>query len=120
MNGVNIETPSTHFKDFYVLVADIPFTTSTLAVSRANEYLKDGNPTRKFSLNNLGIEGRYIRIQAIGTTKMELAEVEVVGREIDPSAALGEDDEIFDAFRLYPNPTNGTIFLDFGKIKKIF
>ncbi|TMM30030.1 DNRLRE domain-containing protein [Polaribacter aestuariivivens] len=85
LKGEDIETPSPHFKDFYVLISDTPFGTMDLTSARniANyEYLKDGTPSRKFSLNNLGATGRYIRIQAIGSTKIKLAEVEVIGKSI--------------------------------------
>ena len=121
MNGANLETPSTHFKDFHVLISDTPFSDSDLNTSRSNstyEYLKDGTPTRKFSLNNLGVEGRYIRIQAEGTTKIELAEVEIIGKKINSSPPLTTEDEFVDNFKLYPNPTNGSIHLKFGKIQK--
>ncbi|PCI08411.1 MAG: hypothetical protein COB73_06915 [Flavobacteriaceae bacterium] len=118
LNGAALETPSTHFKDFYVLVSDVPFAQTSLADSKVNanfEYLKDGNPTRKFSLNNLGIEGQYIRIQAVGNTKLEFAEVEVVGRKITAPLSVDDENKSTDTFRLYPNPTDGTVYIDFGK-----
>lgn len=120
LNGTSIETPSTHFRNFYLLISNTPFTDSTLDISRANahtEYLKDGTLTRKFSLNNLGIEGRYIRIQAIGTTKIELAEIEVVGRAISTPLSI-KDEKATDNILVYPNPSNGVLYLDFGKVEK--
>ncbi|WP_299248813.1 T9SS type A sorting domain-containing protein [uncultured Aquimarina sp.] len=103
LNGAAIETVSTHFKDFYVLISENPFDNMTLTEARANadyEYVKDANPTRKFSLNNLDINGRYIRIQATGNTVIKLAEVEVIGRtnkcllDVVPPVALARDVEI--------------------------
>lgn len=85
MHGEDIETPSTYFKDFYVLVSDTPFGTMDLAAARLNatyEYHKDSNPIRWLALNDLNITGRYIRIQAEGTTKISIAEVDVIGRDI--------------------------------------
>lgn len=115
LNASALETPSTHFNNFYVLISDTPFTESSLDISRANanfEYLKDGTATRKFSLNNLGIEGRFIRIQAIGTNKLEFAEIEVIGRKISTSLST-KDDKISTNIKVYPNPTKGLIHLNF-------
>ncbi len=85
LNGADKETPSAQFKDFYVLISDTSFGTMSLASARDNanhEYLKNGTATRKFSLNNMAAKGRYVRIQAIGSTKIELAEVEIIGKKI--------------------------------------
>jgi hypothetical protein len=87
-NGFELETMGVNFKDFHVMVADEPFTSATtLAQSMAiadHFYIKDANPHRKFTLNDLNVDGRYVRIQAIGTTKLEFAEVEVVGKTATP------------------------------------
>ncbi len=94
-NGYEIETMGSNFKDFYVLISDNPFGTATLSQALTiahTSYLKNSTPTRKFSINDIGVKGRYIRIQAIGTTKLELAEVEVVGRKsICPKSNAGDD-----------------------------
>ena len=85
LNAVDLETNSAHFKDFYVLIDDQPFGAVSLATARSNashEYHKDNNVTRVFSLNSLNVKGRYIRIQAVGTTKVGIAEVDVIGRSI--------------------------------------
>ena len=79
LNGSAIETIETRIKNFWVLIADTPFDSMTLqeAIDHANYcYLKDNSLKRKFSLNNIDAEGRYIRIQAIGTSRLVLAEVE--------------------------------------------
>lgn len=100
MNGVNMETPSTGFKNFYVLIADSPFTDSDLATSRAHAthevYFADVSDQRKASINDLNVSGKYVRIQAEGTTALKLAEVYVIGKinsDIDPCSGfdLGED-----------------------------
>ena len=91
LNGPDIEQPSPHFGDFYVLVSDSAFPDTTLAASRAlaaHEFHKDSIPTRKFSLNYLGITGQYVRIQAAGTNKLAFAEVEVVGRTYIDSTCI--------------------------------
>ena len=92
MNGTAQETPSTHFKNFYVLISDTPFGSSNLTQARNladHEYYKDANLTQLFSLNNLTIQGRYIRIQAEndggGKARIGLAEVDVIGRAISGS-----------------------------------
>lgn len=85
MQGTALETPSAHFKDFYILIDDQPFGNVDLATARANasqEYYKDGTVSRLFSVETMNITGRYIRIQAVGTTKIGLAEVDLIGRSI--------------------------------------
>lgn len=84
LNGGAIETMSSHFTDFYVLVSDTAFGNRSLAAARQladYEYHNSNPPARKFSLNNLNARGRYIRIQAVGNTKVKLAEVEVIGKK---------------------------------------
>ncbi len=84
MHGTQQETPSTHFKDFYVLISETPFGDVGLSEARNNaevEYYKDNTLTQLFSLNELNVPGRYIRIQAVGNTKIGLAEVDVIGRD---------------------------------------
>ncbi len=84
LNGADIEINSSHFDDFYVLVSDTAFDTLSLAqaINLADyQYLYNGSAKRKLSLNNLGVKGRYVRIQAMDTTIMKLAEVEIVGRK---------------------------------------
>lgn len=115
LNGPDIETVSSHFKDFYVLISDTPFSNSSLASSRAladYEYLKNSTPVRKYSLNNLGALGRYVRIQAIGNNKIKLAEVEVIGKKyIEPALSIDEKDiEV----AVFPNPTNGELNIKLG------
>ena len=86
LNGPAIETTSAHFGDFYVLISDSPFGTSDLATARAMasheiyEPSPAGAAKRKASYNNLNMAGRYVRIQAVGSTIVKLAEVEVIGR----------------------------------------
>lgn len=86
LNATAIETNSTHFQDFYVLISNTPFGTSDLATARGLadfEYYVAAtvNTKRKLSFNNLNANGRYVRIQAVGNTMMKLAEVEVVGQK---------------------------------------
>lgn len=91
LNGADIEQPSAHFRNFYVLISDSAFSDSTLAHARAqasHEYFKDSIPGRKFSLNHLGAVGRYIRIQGMGTNKLAMAEVEVVGKTYIDSTCI--------------------------------
>ena len=91
LNGADIEQASSHFKNFYVLISDSAFSDSTLAHARAQanyEYFKDSVPARKFSLNHLGVTGRYIRIQGQGTNKLAMAEIEVVGKTYIDSTCI--------------------------------
>jgi hypothetical protein len=86
LNGVDIEIPSSHFGDFYVLVSDVPFGSSNLATARGLATYEHHEPNfvgtakRRLGLSNLTAEGRYVRIQAVGTTHIKLAEVEIVGK----------------------------------------
>ncbi|MEM7040310.1 MAG: hypothetical protein AAF570_25305, partial [Bacteroidota bacterium] len=91
LNGADIEQPSAHFHDFYVLVADSAFPDTSLAASRAwadYEYFKDSLPSRKFSLNQIGAIGQYVRIQAVGMNKLAFAEVEVIGKKYIDSTCI--------------------------------
>lgn len=83
LNGGEIEPVSSHFREFYVLISDSSFDSLGLADARAladYEYYQDSVPTRKFSLHNLNAVGRYVRIQAEGMNKIQLAEVEIIGK----------------------------------------
>ncbi len=87
LNGSGIETPSNHFKNFSVFISDTPFTGTTFQESRDHadyEYIKDENVTLKFSGNNLGALGRYMRIHSSHPTKQKLkfAEIEVIGKSV--------------------------------------
>lgn len=86
LNGSDMETNSTHFSNFYVLISDIPFDSVDLATARIiadYEYFETSASTTKLktSLNNLNAIGRYVRIQAQGINKIKLAEVEIIGRD---------------------------------------
>ncbi|MGB0861482.1 MAG: discoidin domain-containing protein [Saprospiraceae bacterium] len=88
LNGHQKELLSTHFRNFYVLVSDVPFTNMDLAAARANanhEYYKDGKVLRWYHLDDLNIKGRYIRLQGEGFTKIGIAEIDVIGRIIPPA-----------------------------------
>ncbi len=85
MQGVNLETPSPTFKDFYVMISDTPLGNISLAAARTaahTEFYKDNTLSRLFSADATNVKGRYIRIQAVGTTKLSIAEVDVIGRSI--------------------------------------
>ena len=116
LNGTDLETFSTHFKDFYVLISNEPFTGSNLETSRTiadYEYLKNSIPERKFSLNNLNAIGRYVRIQAIGNNKIKLAEVEIIGKKhIEQTLSIEEEEIHVDIF---PNPTDDKLNIKLGK-----
>lgn len=86
INGPDLETNSTHFDDFYVMISDEPFTGTTLASSQeTSDYtFQKSDPVikRKFSLDSIEAIGQYIRIQAVGTNMLKFAEIEVLGQEI--------------------------------------
>jgi hypothetical protein len=87
LNGTAIETVSNHFKNFSVFISSTPFTGTTFLESKNQadyEYVKDETPTRKFSKNNLGIIGRYMRIHSFHSTNqiLKFAEIEVVGKTL--------------------------------------
>lgn len=87
LNGSGIETISNHFKNFSVFISATPFTGTTFQESKNHaeyEYEKGATPTLKFSGNNLGAVGRYMRIHSYHPTKQKLkfAEIEVIGKSI--------------------------------------
>ncbi|RMB60577.1 T9SS C-terminal target domain-containing protein [Dokdonia sinensis] len=85
LNGDAQETLSDHFTNFYVLLSNSSFDGMTLEEARCNaifEASHSGAPIRKFSTDNINLTARYMRIQASGTTKIKLAEVEVIGKSI--------------------------------------
>ena len=87
LNGANIETLSNHFKNFSVFISDSPFTGTTFQESKSQadyEYIKDETPTRKFSKNNIGAIGRYMRIHSSHPTNqiLKFSEIEVIGKSI--------------------------------------
>lgn len=100
MNGTAIETPSTGFKNFYVLLANDPFSATDLATSRAHAeyeyYIPDVSTDRKATLENINKSAKYVRIQAEGNTALKLAEIYIIGKQSsdeDPCDlfSLGED-----------------------------
>ncbi len=92
LNGSGIETVSNHFKNFSVFISDTPFTGTTFQESKNEadyEYIKDDTPTRKFSKNNIGAVGRYMRIHSSHPTnqKLKFAEIEVIGKSLECDAS---------------------------------
>lgn len=101
LNGSEIETTSTHFDNFYVLLSDNPFdpmwdlaTARNNATHEVHEPAPAGDAKRKASYNNLNWTGRYLRIQAVGTNIIKLAEVEVIGRPYLPCEGITENGEL--------------------------
>ena len=119
INGSDLETVSSHFKDFSVFISDTPFTGTTFAESQAEadfEYVKNGTATRKFSQNNLNVVGRYMRIQsfATGSSKLKFAEIEVIGRTHAETLSINNTIEK-SVVKVYPNPTNGLVNINLNK-----
>ncbi|MFK7982149.1 MAG: hypothetical protein AB8G86_19370, partial [Saprospiraceae bacterium] len=92
IHGQEMETASTHFKNFYVLISDEPFGNADLATARTIAKHEYYNPTvkRLFALNQLNATGRYLRIQAEGMTKIGIAEIDVIGRDFIPLDCNGD------------------------------
>ena len=117
LNGSNLETVSTHFKDFYVLISDQPFTGKSLQEARTAakfEHLMGATPTRKLSINDINTIGRYIRIQSIGVNKIKLAEIEIIGKKLDNDPLSITKEEL--KIRTWPNPTKQQINIDLGQL----
>ena len=55
-------------------------------------------PTRKFSQNNIGAVGRYMRIHSFHPTdiKLKFAEIEVIGRTFTGTLSDGTEEESMD------------------------
>ena len=119
LNGTGIETVSNHFKNFSVFISDTPFTGTTFQESKNQadyEYIKDGTPTRKFSKNNLGAIGRYMRIHSFHPTnqKLKFAEIEVIGKTYDNTLSTEDyKDEL--GINMYPNPAKDFVNISFSK-----
>lgn len=105
MNGTSIETPSTGFKNFYVLLSNDPFSNTDLATSRAHAdheyYFADVSANRKATLEGIHKSAKYVRIQAEGSTALKLAEVYIIGKQSSDDNpcelfTLGEDIELCD------------------------
>ncbi|MGY5354936.1 T9SS type A sorting domain-containing protein [Wenyingzhuangia sp. IMCC45467] len=119
LNGSAIETVSNHFTNFYVLIAETPFTGMSLsnAKNHANfSYHMNALPQRKLSVNNINVKGRYVRIQAEGVNRIKLAEVEVVGKKI--SESLSTPNTTIAETLVWPNPTTGEINIKLKKSHK--
>ncbi|WP_159949387.1 T9SS type A sorting domain-containing protein [Polaribacter septentrionalilitoris] len=119
LKGTAIESPSNHFKNFSVFISDTPFTGTTFQESKNQadyEYIKDGTPTRKFSKNNLGAIGRYMRIHSFHPTKQKLkfAEIEVIGKTYDNTLST-EDYKYELGINMYPNPAKDFVNISFSK-----
>ncbi|MDC1505923.1 T9SS type A sorting domain-containing protein [Winogradskyella sp.] len=121
LNGSDIAPVSSHFKNFSVFISDTPFTGTTFAQSQAQadyEFVKNATPTRKFSGNNIGAIGRYMRIQSSEPTdtKLKFAEIEVIGKTNDGSLSTEELTDDFNV-SIYPNPTNDSVNIAFNTIQ---
>ncbi len=121
LNGTGIETPSNHFKNFSVFISKTPFTGTTFQESKNHaeyEYVKDDNLTRKFSKNNLGAIGRYMRIHSSYSSKQKLkfAEIEVIGKKYDNTLSSEELKKEL-GIKLFPNPTKNLLNLSFNRNK---
>jgi hypothetical protein len=118
INGSGIETPSNHFKNFSVFISDTPFTGTTFAQSQAEadfEYVKNGTPTLKFSENNIGAVGRYMRIHSShpSNIKLKFAEIEVIGKSFEGTLS-NEANQLLEV-KVYPNPSNGLVNIKLNK-----
>ena len=122
LNGTDLEIPSDHFNNFYVLLSDMPFENRSLAEARAladDEYFVSatGSTKRKISLNDLHNLARYVRIQAVGTNKIKLAEVEVIGKKSDGFTSTTTIDTT--AVKVYPNPSAGVFYIESSDLEKV-
>lgn len=119
LNGSAIESVSNHFKNFSVFISDTPFTGTTFQESKNQadyEFVKDGTPTRKFSKNNIGAVGRYMRIHSFHPTnqKLKFAEIEVIGKTYDPTLSTENYKEAL-GINIYPNPSKDLFTINFNK-----
>ena len=112
LNGSEEETLSDHSNGFYLLVSDTPFGDIGLSDARNladYEYYSD-EILRKYSFNDLIVEGRYIRIQAVGDNKIQLAEVEIIGKVADQVNSTTSN--INPSAKIYPIPSDGRFSIE--------
>ena len=87
------------FRNYYVLVSDVPFTSqdlnSSIAQAGVSSFLETGIAGRPTTIN-INRTGQYVRVQLIGTSFLVISEVEVIGCASNNSTILPQDDqEIF-------------------------
>ena len=80
---------------FYVFTSDQPFTSTSLAATRAQpgvrEHFVATTGGRPSDIHVGGLAGRYVRVQLAGTNFLSLAEVRVIGRINSAPVANGAD-----------------------------
>jgi len=98
LNGKSIPVVSeADFGELYVLIKETPFTSTSLAAAKleADKWYHRTAGTRLFSMSDINKNGRYVRIQGVGSNrKLGLAEVTVLGKKEatpDPCEVVEED-----------------------------
>ena len=113
---------SARLNDFYILTADLPFTSGLLSTARTlanNEQYYSGQAGTPTTWNfPNGDLVRYVRIQRAGNGHVTLAEVRVNGcppggMPENTSYEFTSENEVmtpFEVTKLFPNPTSGELF----------
>jgi hypothetical protein len=84
LNGVGQPEASSDFKNFFVMISEVPFGNSDLTAAKAMAsatFYRGEIGSRLFSKSGFITKGRYVRIQGEGTRPLNLAEVSVLGKE---------------------------------------
>lgn len=84
LNGVLQPSASDSFKNFYVMISEVPFGDSDLATAKEMAkatFYRGESGSRLFSESGFVTKGRYIRVQGEGTRELGIAEVSVLGKE---------------------------------------
>ena len=114
--------------DYYILISEVPFVSGNLneVLNQAgvSSYLQStvaGSP----STVTIGQSGRYVRLQKTGAGFMALAEVEIMGCDLNNSnnqapslfTIPGADENRGLQIRLYPNPANEYVIIEYETAK---
>ncbi|MEO0471804.1 MAG: discoidin domain-containing protein, partial [Bacteroidota bacterium] len=103
---------SQRLKDFHVLVSEVPFNSTDLALTIAQSGVEDlyhpdtASQETDFTLSR---SGRYVRVQLSNRNSLTLAEVEVMGCPINaPSRLASQETDIL----IFPNPAFAKLNID--------
>ncbi len=102
--------------DYHIFVSEVPFQspdiTFTMGTPVHDFYQADeaARPTQV----DIGVQGRYIRVQLNGTAFINLAELEVMGCPITGNRS-NENSKLTtqNSLEIYPNPVKNTLFVDY-------
>ncbi|MFK7771214.1 MAG: lectin-like protein [Saprospiraceae bacterium] len=110
-------------QDYYILISEEPFQSqeleATLNQAGVNAYFQNGIAGTPSTVSTIG-QGRYLRIQRKGNGLMSVAEVMVMGCDVNTllNPPIDHQQKIkvaVNSFVLFPNPTSGNLNIRFDE-----